>query len=259
MKVSVITVSFNSVNTIERTLDSVRSQDYEDIEYIVVDGQSTDSTVDIITRHRDLVDVFVSEPDSGIFDAFNKGMNLANGDIICFLNSDDAFTNDNVVSKVVAEFEKDHADLLISGVIMADSPKTRAVRVWMPAKYHAWMLYIGYMPPHPGVFFKRELLEKVGSFDTSYKISGDYHFLIRLLRAAASISRLKIYSVEMLTRGASNNSVKNFLKKFIEDYRAAQTISYFGGLLIAIMKRLVKGPQFIISFLGFYRVQRNKN
>ena len=162
MKFSIITVSFNSEKTIERTINSVLSQNYSNIEYIIVDGDSKDSTIQIIEKYKNSIHQFISEKDEGIYDAINKGISMATGDIVGILNSDDIFSNQNIITEVVGIFlENPHLDSIIGNIAFINGNE-KIVRVynsknWTPKKF----LY-GFMPPHPSFYCKRELFQKFG-------------------------------------------------------------------------------------------------
>ena len=159
MKISIITVCFNSQKTIEETLKSVSSQTYNDVEYIVIDGKSQDSTVSIIKKYENIISKWISEPDKGLYDAMNKGINMATGDIIGILNSDDIFLNDNVLNEV-ARFHSNNAVEASIGNIVQINNKSKIIRRYTSKYWTPKKLKFGFMPPHPSIFFKRELFDK---------------------------------------------------------------------------------------------------
>lgn len=182
MKISLITVSFNSAGTIRDTIRSVQSQDYHNIEYIVVDGNSKDATLEIVQSAGGVVDKWISEPDQGIYDAMNKGLKMATGDVVGIINSDDFYFNEQVVSKVAEAFSDQTVDAAFGDLVIVDPVDLRKVvrtyssKSWYPDKFAR-----GFMPAHPTFFVRRKYYEKYGLFKTDYKIAADYEMLIRLL------------------------------------------------------------------------------
>ena len=182
IKFSVITVCFNSEKTIERTIKSVLSQSYKNFEYIVVDGRSSDQTTQIIDRYKSSIDVYISEEDQGLYDAMNKGITKSSGDYICILNSDDVYANENILERVSQNLSTQELDILMSDIsfFRYENEKkllTRKVKSrWFKKSLLSW----GWMPPHPGMFISRKLVNKVGFYDTSYLIASDFDYVLRL-------------------------------------------------------------------------------
>jgi glycosyltransferase involved in cell wall biosynthesis len=222
LKISIITVTFNSARTIEQTIKSVIGQTYKNIEYIIVDGGSTDSTLSIIDRYRNYLSKFVSEKDNGIYDALNKGIRMATGDVIGILHSDDFYIDDHVIEKVVSSFSKNasdavYADLYYVGVENTD----KIVRKWHSGNYSHGMFVNGWMPPHPTFFVKREIYTKYGSFDLQFKSAADYELMLRLIhKNKIKLGYLNEFIVKMRVGGKSNQSVKNRLFANYEDRKA---------------------------------------
>ena len=182
MKVSLITVAYNSGKFIQDCMDSVLGQDYEDIEYIIIDGKSSDNTVELVQAKGDKISHFVSEPDKGIYDAMNKGLKLASGDIIGILNSDDFYANSQVISDVVNTFKSENCDTLFGDLVFVqDEDLDKIVRYYPGKGFHPTQFAKGMMPPHPTFFAKKKVYEKVGLFDDSYKICADFDILVRML------------------------------------------------------------------------------
>lgn len=209
IKISIVTVSFNSAKTIASTLRSVAEQDYPFIEHIVVDGGSTDGTGAIV-REFPHVAHFVSEPDEGIYDGMNKGVELASGDIVGILNSDDFYPHQSVLSLVATAFTEEYDSLIGDIVFVSESNLAKQVRVysakgWRPEKFAK-----GFMPPHPGFFVRRKHYLDLGLYQTDYKICADYELLIRFLHTnRLSYRYLPEVLVHMRTGGVSNNSIKS--------------------------------------------------
>lgn len=242
MKVSIITVCYNSSKSIEQTINSVLTQTYPDIEFIVVDGGSIDDTVSIIKCYSDKISKWTSEPDKGIYDALNKGITMATGDVIGFLHADDVFASDDIIEKMALIAQTN--DVVYGDLLYVDD-NNRVIRNWVSGNFSFMNLKRGWMPPHPTLYVRREFYQKIGSFDLAYKIAGDYDFMLRLL----SISNLKVgylpeVMVFMKLGGASNKSLKNIILKSREDYRAIKS-NKIGGLFTLFMKNFGKLHQFI--------------
>jgi len=221
MKVSIITGTYNSEATVSDTLRSVQKQTYNNIEHIIIDGASTDNTLEVV-RSIGHCGPLVSEKDEGIYDAMNKGIQLAKGDIIGILNSDDFYTKDNVIEKVVDTFKASGCDAVYGDLDYVDANNTKKVlRKWIAGGYNRDLFLNGWMPPHPTFFVRREVYEKFGKFNTALKSSADYELLLRLL----FVNKLKVVyipgvMVHMRAGGHSNSSLLNRLKAHKEDYMA---------------------------------------
>jgi glycosyltransferase involved in cell wall biosynthesis len=204
MKVSVITVSFNSGDTIKKTFESVKNQNYNDIELIIVDGGSNDSTLAIIEDYKVCIDKFISEPDNGIYDAMNKGVKITSGDIIGILNSDDIYASDDIISSVVNKFKQTNCDILY-GNINYKNKKGETVRIWDSSLYLKGSFSKGWHPPHPSLFVKKSVYDRCGLFDTDFKIAADFEFMLRVFeKNDFKISYLNENLVSMLVGGKSN-------------------------------------------------------
>ncbi|MEO5570500.1 MAG: glycosyltransferase family 2 protein, partial [Bacteroidia bacterium] len=183
MKVSIITITYNSQQTVEKTIQSVISQNYPDIEYILVDGKSKDKTISIIDKYKDKISKIVSEKDHGLYDALNKGIKHATGDVIGLLHSDDLYADEYVISKVVEKFKSDpslqgvYADL----VFVNRNDTTKVMRTWKSGEYQEGAFIKGWMPPHPTFFVKKECYEKFGFFNVKLKLSADYELMLRFI------------------------------------------------------------------------------
>lgn len=219
--VSIITATYNSSSTVADTLLSVEKQSYSNIQHLVIDGNSTDGTLDIVKKFDHVFNV-LSEPDNGIYDAMNKGIKLANGDIIGILNSDDFYPDKDVISDVVKHFEETGCDALYADLIYVDPSKTnRIIRTWKSGRFDRDNFLTGWMPPHPTFFVRKEIYEKLGVFDTRLKSAADYELLLRFLYInKITTSYLPRVLVHMRSGGMSNRSFKNRIKAHLEDYRA---------------------------------------
>lgn len=210
MKISIITVCYNSEKTIEKTLQSVKSQQYQNIEYIVIDGNSTDKTLEIINNYRGIVDKLISEPDKGLYDAMNKGIKLATGDIIGILNSDDIFNSEKVLEEVVS-FHKQNSIEASVGNIVQFNESGNIVRKYSAKNWNPEKLKIGFMPAHPAIFFNRNLFEKFGSYHLDFIIGADYELITRFfLKHNISWEFSNITTTSMLVGGVSSSGLSSY-------------------------------------------------
>lgn len=207
--ISVITVSFNNIGTIAETISSVLAQTYPNIEYIIIDGASTDGTINLIKSYGNRIHRFLSEPDNGIYDAINKGIRLATGDIIGILNSDDFFYNNCVIEKVAQAFDAYDADAVYGDIQFVKPENTsKIVRYYSSKKFNINMFKIGFMPAHPSFYARKALFEKLGYYKTDYKIAADFELLARFLYVNKVKSKyLEMPFVSMRTGGVSNSSI----------------------------------------------------
>ena len=222
MKVSIITVCFNSAETIEDTMRSVLSQDYKDIEYIVVDGGSTDGTLDILTKYRGRIHKYISEPDDGIYHAMNKGIKLSTGNIVGFLNSGDIYASENVIGKIVESIQAHNADCCYGDLeYVAENNPSKTVRRWISQPYRDGLFKKGWHPPHPTFFAKKSIFDKYGGFDLNYDIGADYELMLRFLeKHSVKSCYIPDVLVKMRTGGKSNKNLWQIIKANIECYRA---------------------------------------
>ena len=221
-KVSIITAVYNNCDTISQAIESVLYQDYPDIEYIIIDGNSTDGTVEIIRRYEGKITNWISEPDKGIYYAMNKGLKLATGDIVGILNSDDFYRDATIISKVVKVFIQHQPDALYGDLLYVEAANTQhIVRYWQAKSYHKNKFLMGWMPPHPTFFVKRQIYNQFGVFDTRLRSSADYELMLRLIhKHKIRLAYLPEILVKMRTGGISNKSLKNRLFANQEDYQA---------------------------------------
>jgi glycosyltransferase len=219
--VTIITATYNSAATLSDTLDSVAKQSYPQIEHLIIDGASTDNTEAIAARYPH-VTRFISAPDKGIYDAMNKGIKLAKGEIIAILNSDDFYAQPDIIEKIVAAFADPSILVVYADLQYVDADNTaKIVRNWIAGEYNAQLFYYGWMPPHPSFFVRKQLYEQCGVFDTSFRHAADYELMLRfLLRYHATAAYLPELAVKMRTGGQSNASFRNRWKANREDRRA---------------------------------------
>jgi len=219
MRVSIITVAYNSASTIRDTIDSVLAQDYAELEYIIVDGNSKDDTLSIVHEYGDKISRVISEKDKGIYDAMNKGITLATGEVVGILNSDDFYADSQVISEVVRQFKQTNTDSVFGDLDYVKAfPPFEVVRKWRSGAFDALRFYKGWMPPHPSFFIKRHCYQQFGVFNLQFKRAADYELMLRmLLKNSISSSHLSKVLVKMRVGGASNASFKARLEANRED------------------------------------------
>ena len=247
MKLTIITATFNSAHGINKCMDSILHQDYENIEYIIIDGESKDLTLEIISEKQKTHPSIklISESDQGIYDALNKGLSAASGDIIGFVHSDDFLESNNIIGDIVSMIKSENLDGVYGDLQYVDKNNTQIViRNWKSSEFNKSLLKRGWMPPHPTLYLKKEVYENHGLFDLSYKISADYDFMLRVFND----SELKFgYLPKVITRmrvgGASNRSLKTIIRKTKEDYRAIKR-NNIGNFTTLITKNTSKLKQF---------------
>jgi len=246
MKVSIITVCYNSAATIEATLRSVVSQNYGDIEYIIVDGRSTDGTLEIIERYRDSLARVISEKDQGIYFAINKGIALASGDIIGILHADDFYTDEKVISRVVNAFMEKNTDTVYGDLQYVDRTDTNKIkRHWSSGEYRDGLFLEGWMPPHPSFFVRKKCYDQFGVFNTMLRSAADYEMMLRLLhKHKCSTAYIPEVLVKMRVGGKSNVSLANRIKANREDKKAWLLNGLKPGMFTFIRKPLSKLGQF---------------
>jgi len=213
MKVSIVTITYNSEKTLKETIVSVLNQTYKNIEYIIVDGNSGYQTICIIKSFGDKISKFISEEDDGVYDAMNKGLKLATGDIVGILNSDDVYFDDKVIDKVVKKFKKENSDSVYGDLYyVKGNDLNDVVRYWRSSDFKQGRFKKGWHPPHPTFFVKKDIYEKYGYFDLNMKVSADFELMLRLLeKNNISTAHLSEILVKMRIGGESNRSIKNIL------------------------------------------------
>ena len=220
MKVSILTVSFNAVTTLQQTIESVLAQDYPNIEYWVIDGDSKDGTKELLASYGDRIN-YISEPDQGIYDAFNKGLALATGDVIGVIGADDFYPSSDVIRSVVEVFEKQGVDSVYGDLQFIDPVSSKVVRKWKAGEYKRSNWLLGWMPPHPTFYVKRSVYEAYGNFKTHYTCAGDYEFMLRALyKHGISVAYLPKLLMTMRNGGTSTASLKHRWIANLEDRKA---------------------------------------
>jgi len=246
MRITVITVCFNSAGTLGDALASVAAQQGVEVEHLIIDGGSTDGTQDVVARFPHVARL-VSERDNGIYDAMNKGLSLATGDVVGFLNADDMLAGNDVLSHVVAALAAEpSADAAYGDLIyVSHADVSRLVRDWRSGTFKRSRLAFGWMPPHPTFYARRQVLQEVGGFDTRLRIAADYDLMLRVLtRPQARAVYVPRVLVKMRTGGASNRSLRALWRKSSEDLRVMRA-NRVGGWGTLFSKNLRKVPQFL--------------
>jgi glycosyltransferase len=248
LKISIITSVFNNKDNIAQAIESVSSQTYKNIEHIIIDGGSTDGTIDVVNTFKNQLAVVVSEKDNGIYDGLNKGIALATGDIIGFLHSDDLYEDEFVIEKVAAAFTTHNVDSVYGDLVYVNKNDTsKIVRYWKSGEFTPKKLRKGWMPPHPTLFIKRRIYEEHGVFNTNFKIAADYDLILRFLgKYSISTHYIPNILIRMRVGGASNKSLRNIYLKSSEDLRAMQENSV-GNIFSLVIKNISKLHQFILS------------
>ena len=241
MKISIITISFNSRSTILKTIESVNNQSYSDIEHVFIDGGSNDGTLDIINKHSKRDAILISGPDDGIYDAMNKGIKIANGDLICFLNSDDYFIDNTSVEIAINLLIKSNADLLISNVQHVNL-FGKNIRLYRSSGFKKWMFKFGFMPSCPGSFFSKNLISRLGNFDKTFKIAGDFEYFIRCYKLISyeNIIEHDQITVCQLEGGISTSGIKSNILITQEMKRALKKNNLFSSTLLLIIRLPIK-------------------
>jgi glycosyltransferase len=248
MKVTIITATHNSGESLLKCIESIKSQDYKNIEHIVVDGGSTDNTLEIIKSNRNTITAYVSEKDSGIYEALNKGLRLSSGDIIGFLNSDDVLADNTTISQIVKAFETTACDVLYGDLLYKSKRNgdgnTKTIRYWRSNDFKEKSLKYGWMPPHPTLYCRKEIYDNLGFYEEKYRIASDYDYILRVFKNKhLKKLYLPITIVEMDMGGISNNSLRNIINKSSEDYQIIKK-NHVGGFYTLIGKVTRKIFQF---------------
>lgn len=247
MKISIITATYNSAKTLEVCLNSVLNQSYKDIEYVIIDGNSKDETLDLIKSKAENNSniVWLSENDKGIYDALNKGIAKATGDVIGFVHSDDFLADNFIIEKIANIFEAKKVDGVYGDLHYVRFDQVDSiVRNWKSQEFKKSLLNRGWMPAHPTLFLKKNLYIENGDFNLNYRIAADYDFILRIFkRSEYKFHYLSETITKMRVGGASNRSLKNLILKTKEDYRAAKTNKIAFPVITIGLKNLSKIPQ----------------
>ena len=239
---------FNNAGTLGDTIASVASQDYADIEYIIIDGGSTDGTVDIIKKHEINITKWISEKDNGIYDAMNKGLRMATGDVIGILNADDLYQDSTVVSSVMKSFIDANAGAVYGDLVYINKENTKIIRYWQSGPFYKNNFLWGWMPPHPSFFVKKKFYDIHGFFNTSLRSAADYELMLRLIhKHKVVLAYLPKILVKMRVGGQSNASIANRIKAIKEDIAAWRINELKPYFFTIVLKSLRKVSQFFLK------------
>ncbi|WP_291153598.1 glycosyltransferase family 2 protein [Flavobacterium sp. UBA7680] len=247
MKITIITVCYNRKGTIEKAIQSVLSQNYLDIEYIIIDGNSKDGTQEIIESYKDRISYYISEPDKGMYDAINKGFKLATGDVIGLMHSDDEFYDRKAISRIAARFENDNTidGVYGDGIYVSNDKEERLIRDRIGGVFSLKRVKKGWLPLHPTVYLKKTVIDKHGLYNLDFKIASDTEFLLRYLyKHKINMSYIDAYIVKMRMGGMST-SLKRAFEVLYEDYK----IYKFHGLaaiFVVFLKKSIALRQYIV-------------
>jgi len=245
--VTIITVVYNNIKHIRGAIESVLSQDYERIEYVVIDGGSSDGTQEVIQEYHDKIDIYVSEPDEGIYDALNKGIRHSSGDVIGILHSDDLFCDVSVVSDCIAQMRATGAEFCFSDMVIVNEELDRIIRYYKASYFNKWMFRIGWLPPHPTVFMHRTLFDQFGLYSIKYKAAGDFEFFVRIFYGKQiAYSYLDRVTVMMRSGGTSNSGVSSKLLVANEIDMALRENNVFSHSLIQIFRYILRMFEFVL-------------
>lgn len=261
MKITIITVCLNSERYIQECIDSVRNQTYKDIEYIVVDGKSTDHTLRIIEDNLDIIDNYISESDRGMYDAINKGISMATGDVIGILNSDDEFASSDALKHIVRCFEKNNTDSVYGDLVYIDSNNDDSiVRYWKGRSFKRYRFNYGWMPAHPTFYIKTSLIKKHGAYKNHFYTAADYEFMARYLyKFHCTATYLDQVIVKMRRGGLSNGNLKRRLRANRRDYLAMRRNKIPFSFFVSILKPAIKLHQYRTSFIAQARAGLKKS
>lgn len=244
MKISIITVTFNSDKTLKKTLDSVASQSFKNIEHIIIDGGSTDNTL-VLLKDYPHINKIISEQDDGIYDAMNKGINCASGDVIGFLNSDDWFYNTSIIEEIDNAFNQNNIDAVYGDLVFVKNEfDTNPKRVWISEPYRENSFLSGWVPPHPTFYVKTEIYKKYGLFDSNLVFAADFDIMCRFIaKENIKTKYLPGYKIKMRLGGATTKNLINIIKGNLEIFKSLHKNSLNPGPIFIIKKILTKIKQ----------------
>ncbi len=249
MKISIITVTYNAAGYLQDCINSVEAQHYPFLEHIIIDGGSTDGTIDIIKKNSNHIAKWISEPDGGMYDAINKGIRLATGDVVGILNSDDMFASSDVVQSIVDCFSDYELDAVYGDLVYVNKTNTgKVIRLWKGFSYNRFRFTYGWMPAHPTFYLRRQLIEDNGGYETHYFTASDYEFMARYLyRYRISARYLPKMIVKMRIGGQSNITLKSRLRANRRDFLAMQKNQIPFPFVVSLLKPLIKLHQYYYS------------
>ena len=241
--ISLVTVCFNAEATIERCISSAINQSFKNLEYIIIDGGSTDNTLNIVKKFQDRISIIISEPDGGIYDAMNKGIKNANGQIVGMLNADDYFANSDILREVASAFDSQNTDIVYGDLDFVTS-EGKIVRKWRSGKYFSGIFNWGWMPPHPTFYCKKDLFNKLGVYSLDFGTAADYELMARFMHLnKPKVSYIKMVLVKMQVGGVSNKSLRGYVKTIAFNYKAMIKNEIFVPFLTITLKAAAKSAE----------------
>ena len=250
MKISIITISLNNKKEIKDTIESVLSQNYSNIEYILIDGGSTDGSFQLIKSYSDKIDYIVSEPDNGIYSAINKGLKLATGEIIGLLHAGDLFFEDTVLNNIEEAFQDQSIDLIYGHSLVLNKKRNKIIRKNISPVYKNNLMRLGWFPSHQSIYMRSKVFEKCGYYNEDYKIAGDYEFILRVLYVfKLKAKRLDKIIIKFYLGGKSSKSITNILKSNYECINAWQNNNLRISFYTIPLKIIRKISQSLLSLL----------
>lgn len=247
MKISIITIAYNAEETIEDTIKSVITQSYDNVEYIIIDGASKDGTMEIVNKYKDQISTIISEPDKGIYDAMNKGVQASTGDLIGILNADDFYINNQVLQHIFLKIQEEKTDSIYADLVYVDRENPSEVtRKWISGTYSDGQFLKGWMPPHPTFFIKKECYQEFGTYTLKLRSAADYELMLRMIhKHKVSVTYLPKIITKMRVGGESNVSLKNRIRANKEDAEAWRMNDLKPGAFTRFRKPLSKLKQFV--------------
>jgi glycosyltransferase involved in cell wall biosynthesis len=247
LHISVVTAVLNQAKTLGDAVRSVQGQNWSNVEHVVIDGGSTDGTLAVLDSYKGSIGKVISEPDRGLYDALNKGIRHATGDVVGFMHANDSFASPHVLARIAAAFEDPSVGAVYGDLVYVQKEDaSRVVRYWRAGQFRRQMLAQGWMPPHPTFYVRRDIYARFGLFDTRFRIAADYENMLRILWGGqVNAAYIPEVLVRMRMGGMSNSSLFNMLRKSREDY-AAMRQNGIGGLQALLLKNVTKLPQFVL-------------
>lgn len=260
MKITIITVVLNRAETIRDTIESVLNQTYKNIEYIIVDGKSSDGTMSVVNEYKDKISTIVSEKDEGMYSAINKGIKLATGDVVGLIHSDDFYLDDYVIQRVVDEFMSKKVDSVFADLLyIKDENLDKVLRYYSAKNFTREKLTYGIMPPHPTFFVKKEIYEKYGYYEVDYKIASDYEMFVRLLYInKISYAYIHLPIIKMRVGGVSSGGIKTKILCNKEVIRAIRSNGIKTNHLIILKKYPIKILEIIKGYVYNFLIKRRR-
>ena len=242
MKISIITTCYNSQNTIKETIESVLSQDYNKLEYIIVDGGSTDNTLEIIDCYIDKIDILISGPDKGIYDAMNIGINRASGDLIGILNSDDIYAKNTVITEVINLYKKNPCNIIFGDLVyFSNNNPKKIIRTYSSGKFRPWKLRFGWMPPHPATFFHKSIFQEHGLYSLDYRTGADYEMFVRLLlKLKLPYFYINNTLIKMRNGGATTSGIKSIINTSKEMVKSLNSNGFYANHFLIYLRLPIK-------------------